>query len=114
MYREYMVDKDAAAEALITVHFEVEPGLRSVYRILSEREAEPDEPIKLLEVNENTIETGRVEPFGFAATSDSSYACVIAEVSPDELEQLQRKLIPMPSNWSLERSKLYPRPQAAE
>ena len=106
-----MANKNQVAEELIRWHFEVEPGLVRVYRIMAEDEDAPDEPIKLLEVNAHTVSTGELSAFGFAATDDVPYRTVIAEVTPDELEQLQRRSA-VPTGWDLRRARTYERPAA--
>jgi hypothetical protein len=105
--------KDEVARELVAAHFKVEPGLRRVYRILSDKEADPAEPIKLLEVNASTVSTGSVEPFAFAPTKDTPFPMVIAEVSPEELAGLEEKRLPLPAGWSLERAEIFNPPEAA-
>lgn len=104
-----MPDKDTAAEQLIDWHFRVEPSLREVYRILAEDELSPNEPIKLLEINEATVETGEVSPFGFAGTDEIPFRTVIAEVTPQELERIRSDDIALPAGWSLSRARRYTR-----
>ncbi len=43
--------KDEVARELVESHFRVEPDLQQVIRIVADNEDEPNEPIKLLEVN---------------------------------------------------------------
>jgi len=106
-----VADKDQVAEELIRWHFEVEPGLVRVHRIMAEDEDAPDEPIKLLEINTHTVATGEFSAFGFAPTEDVPYPTVVAEVTPDELEQLQRRGA-VPKGWGLEGARTYERPAA--
>lgn len=54
-----MSEKDEKARELVEWHFEVEPDLVEVCRIISDDEANPAEPIKLLEVNEATLPSDR-------------------------------------------------------
>jgi hypothetical protein len=105
--------KDDVARELVAAHFEVEPALSRVYRIRSEREDDPREPIKLLEVNANTVSTGSVEPFAFAATETTPTATVIAEITPEELRQLEEGKLALPRGWSLEGAETFDRPRAA-
>ena len=106
-----MLDKDAHAAELINCHFLVEPGLTIVYRIISENEADADEPIKLLEVNTATVATGNLDAFGFAPTKDFPYPTLIAEVTPQELVAL-RNAGKIPAGWDIARAKQYTRPAA--
>lgn len=104
--------KDRAARELIEWHYEVEPDLELVYRVMAENEDDPDEPIKLVEINGAAVSTGRFSAFGFAPTKDFAYHTVIAELTRDELETLleQGKL---PPGWDLDSAVQYPRPAAA-
>lgn len=106
-----MPDKDAIAADLINWHFKVEPGLVLVYRVISENESDPDEPIRLLEVNTSTVATGSFDAFGFAPTSEVPYRTVIAEVTPDEFTEL-RKAGKIPPGWDIASAKQYFRPAA--
>jgi hypothetical protein len=106
-----MPDKDRIAEELIDWHFQVEPGLVRVYRVIADNEDAPEEPIKLLEVNTHTVSTGEFSAFGFAPTKDVPFPTVIAEVTPDELEALRRKGA-IPEGWDLRTARTYDRPAA--
>jgi hypothetical protein len=55
-----MPTRDEEAVALAQRHYQVETGLTHVFRITgaADVEARPKEPIKLLEVNENTVPSG--------------------------------------------------------
>jgi hypothetical protein len=66
--------------ALARAHYEVEPGLRAIYRLES---ADPnDHRIKLLEVNEQTVPMG-IMPVSFPAhpASGRHYPSVVIEVT---------------------------------
>jgi hypothetical protein len=76
--------QNEATARLIAWHFEVEPELLQVFRIISDTEDAPDEPIELLEVNEvnaATFATGSVKPFSFSP-SDVPYRTVVSEITP--------------------------------
>jgi hypothetical protein len=105
--------KDEVARELIDAHFRVEPALSRIYRIRAEREEDPGEPIKLLEVNANTVATGSVELFAFAATKDTPSPTVIAEITPEELKQIEDGQIALPRGWSLVGADTFERTHAA-
>jgi hypothetical protein len=88
------------AAALARAHFEVEPGLRAIYRI--ESPDPKDLRIKLLEVNEQTVPSGIV-PVGFAPhpASGLHYPSVIIEVTPQEYEAIRRKELNLPAGWEV-------------
>jgi hypothetical protein len=106
-----MPDKTTSAEALIRWHFEVEPGLEVVYRAMAANEDDPSEPIKLLEVNEDAVQTREFPAFGFPPTTDFPFQTIIAEVTSESLERLQVEG-KIPAVWDLHRAKRYLR-QAA-
>jgi hypothetical protein len=105
--------KDEAARELAEWHFGVEPDLKQVIRIVTDDEDAPNEPIKLLEVNAATVATGSVEAFAFAPSASVPFPTVIAEVTPEEYERIQRNEIKLPKGWSLTKMQLFERPQAA-
>lgn len=82
--------KRLAAEVLARNHCEVEPNLTCAFLIESTNEDDPNEPIKLLEVVEGTIERG-IEPVAFTADPDRGldYPSMIVEVSPGEYERIR-------------------------
>jgi len=61
-------------------------------------EDDPNEPIKLLEVNAATLSTGSVEPFGFTPTQSVPFRTVIAEVTPEEFERIRKNEIGLPQD----------------
>ena len=101
-----MNDKTTAAEFLIQRHFEVEPGMEVIYRILGDNEDDPNEPIMLLEVNGDSLPTRDFNAFGFAPSEDVPFTTLIAEVTPDELDRLRRERR-LPSGWDIARGKPY-------
>lgn len=107
-----MPTKDEAVQELIDWHFQIAPEIVKVYRFLSDNENAPDEPIKLLEVNKETLATGRVTPFGFAKTEEIPYTTVIAMVTPEEMNQIEENSLPLPRGWNLENTRPYTRPDA--
>jgi hypothetical protein len=108
-----MKPKKEVADELIRWHFEVEPDLSMVFRIVSDNEDSLDEPIKLLEVNAATIATGSVEPFSFAPSKSVPYRTVIAEITPDELARVQSNEIKLPAGWSIDNVVPQKRPKVA-
>ncbi len=91
------------AKSMAQAHKDFEPNLTNVYLVEPIAESDPEEPVKLLEVVDGTIERG-IEPLTFAAdpAHGREYVSVIIEVSPREFEAvLSGKLtFPRPS-WKL-------------
>lgn len=96
--------KAKAAKELARKHFEVEEGLETVVRLSGSADVEvlPAEPIKLLEVNSNTVPSG-VMPiiFGPSPASGIPYSSIIIEVTPSEFGQIQRKELELPNGWEM-------------
>jgi len=79
------------AKFLAKAHSDVEPNLKRVYLIEPIDDENPDDPIKLLEVVEGTIERG-IEPIAFTAdpARGIEYPSVIVEISPTEYQTIPR------------------------
>ena len=101
--------KDTAARRLIEWHFQVEPYLSEVYRILVDNEDSEEEPIRLLEVNSATVPTGTVETFVFAPSKDIPFAVAIAEITPEEFQDLLQKPETLPNGWDLTKAQRFER-----
>ncbi|HTH46657.1 MAG TPA: hypothetical protein VMB21_04035 [Candidatus Limnocylindria bacterium] len=96
--------KDEEAMRLAQAHYQVEAGLTHVFRIAQRVEVEtlPGEPIKLLEVNENTVPSG-VLPLRFDPAPEQGfhYPAVIVEVTPDEFRRIDARELKLPEGWTL-------------
>ncbi len=107
--------KEAVALRLAEAHYAVEPGIELIIQLLAspEREADPKEPIKLLEVNPDTTASG-IHPlfFGPHAASGIFHPSVIVEITPDEYEQIQRDPSLLPNGWRLGQNFARPVPAA--
>src|SRR5262245_15791174 len=95
-------DRAEAAKELARKHYEIEAGRTHIFFITDKAEGQSNrgEPIKLLEVNENTVESG-VMPlhFGPAPASGIPYSSIIIEVTPDELKRIQAHELKLPDGW---------------
>jgi hypothetical protein len=81
--------KFETAEKLARQHFAVEPMLTRINLIEPINDLDPNDPIKLLEVVEGTLERG-IEPIAFPSdpARGFEYPSVIVEVSPREYEAI--------------------------
>lgn len=99
-----MINKDEQALRLAQAHFAVEAGITRIFRICGSADAElsQEEPIKLLEINRDTIPSG-IMPLQFAPSPASGvhFPSVIVEVTPDEFEKLSRHELRLPEGWTL-------------
>lgn len=106
-----MPTKDEEAMALAQKHYELEAGLTQIFRITgtAEPELRPVEPIKLLEVNENTVPSG-IMPIQFRPSPASGlyYPSIILEVTPDEFQRIQNQELKLPNGWKV--GDLIPKP----
>ncbi len=97
--------KDEVAERLAQIHYKIEPGMLEIYRLrLPKKNAEnhAQEPIKLLEVNEDTVPTG-IMPLLFGPIPERGihYTSVIVEVTPREFQQIKAKRLKLPNGWTM-------------
>jgi hypothetical protein len=100
----HLAKKKAVARELVSKHYEVEEGLTHVYWITSpsENASNPMEPIKLLEVNENTVPSGILPlQFGPSPASGIDYPSVIVEVTPGEFARIRSGQLGLPNGWTL-------------
>ena len=96
-----MPGKDEVARLLADAHREIEPGIRLIIRIVTDREGEADEPVKLLEVNRETSPSG-VFPIAFGADPpDVPYPSVVVEVTEEEYEKIRNGRLSLPEGWRM-------------
>jgi hypothetical protein len=83
------ITKLETAKKLARAHYAIEPNLKQIFLLKPIKEHDPDEPIKLLEVVEGTIERG-IEPIAFTADPRRGieYPSLIVEISPKEYKGL--------------------------
>jgi hypothetical protein len=106
---------DKSTSELARKHYQVESGLTRVIHFSGAPTAEfaAPEPIKLLEVNTNTVPSG-VMPLGFGPAPEAGirFPSVIIEVTPEEFEKIEAKELPLPSGWEFKQREI-PRPADA-
>lgn len=83
---------------MISEHFDIESGLKKVAVFSEENEQE----IRLIEVNEDALPTGQVEPFVFTPGEGLPVPVYIADVTPDEWEAICEGNIFLPEGWPRE------------
>jgi hypothetical protein len=106
-----MSDKKKVAERLAREHYRIEPGITHIFTFWErpDYEAVPAAPIRLLEVNENTVPSG-VMPlyFGASPASGVPYPSVIIEVTPEEFRKIESDELKLPEGWAIREA--LPRP----
>lgn len=82
--------------------YEIETGLKTVFYYRGDGPVDDgdEEPIRLLEVNENTIPSG-IMPIQFAPSPEIGIAfpTAIIEVTPEEFEKIERQELALPAGW---------------
>ena len=99
-----MPTKNEEAVELAQTHYSDEAGLIHVFRIIGEStaEAKPTEPIKPLEVNENTVPSGILPiQFGPSPGSGLHFPMVILEVTPEEHRKILSEELTLPHGWKI-------------
>jgi hypothetical protein len=107
-----MNDREEAAKLLAKRHYLFEPAITEIRTINSRAISEPNEPIRLLEVNANTVASG-IMPLRFDAVPASGipYTSVIVEVTPEEYERIKQNQLKLPDGWVL--GPVLPKPDGA-
>jgi hypothetical protein len=101
-----MPTKEEVAFRLAQSHYSVEPGIVRIHRLVRDdrEDDDPTEPIKLLEVNEDSLPLGiRAVYFRAHPASGIIYPSSIVEVTPEEFEALSRGDggLSLPTGWRL-------------
>jgi hypothetical protein len=96
--------KQAVVERLAQAHYAIEPAIQLILRLEAEpdKENDPAEPVKLLEVNPDTIPAG-ILPLYFPAHSESGlfYPSIIIEVTPEEYQRILEEPSTLPEGWRM-------------
>ena len=102
-----MPNKNEIAKLLADAHRAIEPAISRIIRLVAEREDEPREPVKLLEVNPATSPSG-ILPIAFAADPpEVPYPSLVIEVTEAEYEQITAGALRLSAGWRLADT-LYP------
>jgi hypothetical protein len=93
--------KVEAARVMAELHYAIEPGMVTVFRLEGPGETDRD-PIKLLEVNRDTVTAG-IMPLGFPPrpARGEPYGTIIVEVTPAEFDQLRSGTLRLPHDWQM-------------
>jgi hypothetical protein len=96
---------ESIVEKLIHEHFDLDENLEKVMWINPEITSE----IRLIQITAETVPTGDVVSFYFAPSDEVPYPMFLAQVTPEEWQQVLRDEIPLPEEWSLENHKVFSR-----
>ncbi len=102
-----MSDKDAVTLELAKFHYSTQPEITEIFRLtVPQFEDAPNEPIKLLGVNPETVPTG-ITPLSFRPIPASGvYPSVVVEITPDEFNRVRSGELSLPFGWKLEATAL--------
>lgn len=89
---------EAYVKNLARDHFALEQNLNSVIWFKDKS----DKHIRIIEVNPDTFETGKVMIFSFGKTSELPFPLHIAEVTPEEWEKVRDREIRLPEDWNID------------
>lgn len=104
-------DRDALARFYAKRHLRTDPGIQLVLYLPN---GAPEREIRLLEVNELMAERNidPLEPIDFGVDRwdpNSSHLLMVLDVSPRQLEKIQKKKLSLPDGWTLEGAVAIPR-----
>lgn len=105
-----MDTKEEVAKRIAESHYEVDSGVTQIYRIRvsPEREADPKEPIRLLEVYQYAIPSG-IAPVWLPPhpASGVPFPAIVVQLAPQEFEQLGGSL-KLPDDWRVDELPIAP------
>ncbi len=97
-----ILTKEEAAIELADYDYQIDEGLRAVYRIMADNEDDPEEPLKLLKVNADTPENG-ILPLHFPPDMANGipFAYELVVISPHEFARLGSADFRLPDDWRI-------------
>lgn len=101
-------NREELVRQLVRDHFDLEDGIE---RIVWFQNGDKDPDVRLLEVNRNSIVTGSFDAFYFAPSADFPLPIQIADVTPEEWQRIQRREWQLPTDWTLDKIKVFERDQ---
>lgn len=92
--------KNKIADEIAHTYYDLDDGTLQIYRLRSiSKEEDPDEPVKLLEVNLDANPTGTILPVQFLTSEGFSY--ITSEITVAEFQKLKNKEMSLPNDWFL-------------
>lgn len=99
-----MSRKDETAQMIADQHFDLEPEMVHIFRLVSSPEVESreSEPIKFLEVNGGTVSAGILPlHFGPMPNIGVHYSTIIISVTPEEFQKIEARELKLPMDWKI-------------
>lgn len=101
-------NREELVRQLVRDHFDLEDGIE---RIVWFQNGDKEPDVRLIEVNRNSIVTGSFDAFYFAPSAGFPLPIQIADVTPAEWERIQRQEWQLPTDWTLDKIKVFERDQ---
>lgn len=97
--------KRLAAERIAERDYEAISSIEHICRLIGDDEHRPDEPVKMLEVDSETIPSG-MQPlcFGHCPEQGINYPCILISVTPEEFDCIEDGSMRLPNGWRREQS----------
>jgi hypothetical protein len=96
-----MANKSEIAKTIAKVHRNFEPSISRIIHLVADRDSSDAEPVKLLEVNPDTFESG-IWPIHFGADPPLiPFSSVVIEVTEKEFEAICAGTLSLPEGWRL-------------
>jgi hypothetical protein len=103
-------NRDEVASWYASRHLKTDPGIREVYYLPG---GSPEREIRLLEVNDLVADRQEdpLEPidFGVEIGGTNAHTLFVCDVTPAQWEQINKKQLRLPGNWSLDNAVRFPR-----
>jgi hypothetical protein len=96
-----MLDKREIARTIADVHRNYEPSISRIIHLVADRDSNEAEPVKLLEVNPETSESGILPIFFGSDPPHIPFSSVVIEVTEKEFEAICAGSLRLPEGWSL-------------
>lgn len=92
------------AQKMARRQYAIDPGMQKIFWVLGPTKAEQDasEPVKLLQVNKDTMATG-ILPLFFPIIPEEGFPfrSVIIEITPEEYKKVKSRELNLPNGWKL-------------
>jgi hypothetical protein len=98
---QHTPNKSEIARTLATAHRNFEPSISRIIHLVADKEHNDAEPVKLLEVNPDTFESG-IWPILFGADPPQiPFSSVVIEVTESEYDAIRAGSLRLPEGWKL-------------
>ncbi|WP_459558290.1 hypothetical protein [Lacunimicrobium album] len=101
MIQATILDRKQCLQYLAQRHYAIDDAITGIYEIHGMTTGEPQDSIKLLEVNSETLETGLM-PISFGPSGIIPFPVTILEITPEEFSRLNtQEQYRLPTRWTV-------------